>query len=85
MTRAYIIIQDGRVPLTPLDECWSEDGHVYVRFAQSKNEDAVLVGTLSNPALVGRRNVTVIVPHPQEVLVDVDGPLTSRRSNKSMD
>lgn len=57
--RTHIILQDTSVPLTPLDECWSVDGRVYVKFVESSLPSRV-VGRLEDPTLAGRYNIDII-------------------------
>ena len=72
MNKAHIKVEKSRCGVTPLDTCWSDDGHVYAIFAGQKN--AQLIGTLSDVTLTGKRNLSVRRADPYYVPVDVAQP-----------
>ena len=69
--RLFVYLQDGRVPLTPLDDCWACDGRVYVQFAQMSDQTPRLVGVLSDPARTGDIKLKILACHPDTVPVEV--------------
>ena len=76
--RSLVLLDDTRVPLTPLDDCWAEDGRVYVRFAGSNAPRSV--GTLSNLSLTGYVRLKILASAPYEIPVEsvvvTEKPLT---------
>ena len=66
----YIVIQNGNTPITPDDECWVDDGRVYVRFVDLDSPPCI-VGTLSDPTIAGKHALRIMGCHPYEVRVEI--------------
>ena len=68
MRRTYILLEDSRIPLTPIDPCWAIDGRVYVKFAQcALEEETRLVGRLEDVTIAGRCQVDIAATHGHRV------------------
>ena len=71
MRHTYILLEDDRIPLTPIDTCWALDGRVYVKFAQCALEETRLVGRLQDTTIAGRCKVDIAATHGHRVPVYV--------------
>lgn len=73
MSRCIVCIENEklRLPITPNDTAWCEDGRVFVSF---KDSDFVcLVGTIQHPVISGHRPIHILFsPNPYEFVAEVD-------------
>ena len=56
----YINVDHAPLPITPIDKAWSEDGRVFVRYAECDDTRAHLVGTLADPRFMGKCDILVL-------------------------
>lgn len=55
--QTYVELHDVKIPVAPIDFARSDDGRVYVRYAQTEDEREHLVGVLEDVTLQGERRV----------------------------
>lgn len=70
-TTTHVLLEDERIPLTPLDECWAIDGCAYVRFAEMEGAPVRAVGRLADPTLAGHCRLQILAARPHSVPVEV--------------